>query len=456
MMLSACAGFSADGGMSGVRDSARLDATEIAKLQSPQDAQAVQTRVDALLQEKLTLDAAVQIALLNNRTLQAAYNALGIAEADRVAARLPPNPVLSFARLAGGGEIEVETGIGTDLLALLTLPARGKAADLAFKASQLEAAEATLALAVQTRIAWTRAVSAREIAAEEATALEATRLAGRFTKSLVESGALGRSDEAASRIALTESEVAYERARADAEMQRERLIALLGLWGPQADTLKLPRSLGPLPKKTRDQASLEQDAIASRLDLEQARLALQRLDQSYGLTAATRFIESAEGAALSKRVDTDDATHSHERGFDLTVSLPVFDFGGTRQRRAQEEYLQAANLLAARAVDVRSEARTAWTAYRSALSIARKYRSGLVPQLGIVTEETLLSYNAMQVDVYALLADVRRGTAARIAAKRAKADFWIADANLAAVTRVQTNPTGPSGQEQPNEEQGHD
>lgn len=457
-MLSACAGFSNDGGMSGVRDALRLDATEIAKLQSPADAQAAQTLIDALLQGKLTQDAAVQIALLNNRNLQAAYNALGIAEADRVAANLPPNPVLSFAKLAGGGEVEVETGIGTDLLGLLTLPARGRAADLAFKADQLEAAEATLALALQTRIAWTRAVSAREIAAEEARALEATRLAGRFTVSLVETGALGRSDEAASRIAVTESEVAYERARADEVMQRERLVALLGLWGPQADSLNLPASLGSLPKEARDATTLEQDAIASRLDLERARLVLQQLDQSYGLTAATQFIDSAEGAALAKRVDGDDATHSHERGFDLAVSVPLFDLGGTRQRRAQEKYLQAANLLAAKAVDIRSETRNAWTAYRSALSIARKYRNGLVPQLGIVSEETLLSYNAMQVDVYALLSDVRRGTQARIAAKRTKADFWIADANLGAVTQIPTNPTGPSDQGEPtnDEEQGHD
>ena len=51
-------------------------------------------RVKALLGNDLTAEAAVQIALLNNRKLQAVYNRLGIAQADLVQAGLPPNPIL--------------------------------------------------------------------------------------------------------------------------------------------------------------------------------------------------------------------------------------------------------------------------------------------------------------------------------------------------------------------------
>ena len=46
----------------------------------------------------------MQIALLNNRGLQAAYNELGVAEADRVQASLPPNPTFSLSRIAGSVE----------------------------------------------------------------------------------------------------------------------------------------------------------------------------------------------------------------------------------------------------------------------------------------------------------------------------------------------------------------
>ena len=65
-------------------------------------------RVKALLRQPLSADRAVQIALLNNRGLQAAYNALGLAEAAMVQASLPPNPTFSLERIAGGGALEIE------------------------------------------------------------------------------------------------------------------------------------------------------------------------------------------------------------------------------------------------------------------------------------------------------------------------------------------------------------
>ena len=44
-----------------------------------------------------------RLRLLNNRELQAAYNALGLSEAAMVQASLPPNPTFSLERIAGGG-----------------------------------------------------------------------------------------------------------------------------------------------------------------------------------------------------------------------------------------------------------------------------------------------------------------------------------------------------------------
>src|SRR5437773_1695629 len=56
------------------------------------DAQ-VDQEVHALLQDKLTVDGAIQVALLNNRELQALYAELGVAHADLVQAGLLSNPV---------------------------------------------------------------------------------------------------------------------------------------------------------------------------------------------------------------------------------------------------------------------------------------------------------------------------------------------------------------------------
>ena len=96
---------------------------------------------------RLTADAAVQIALLNNRGLQAAYNELGIAEAQRIQQSLPPNPSFSISRLTGAAEIEIERQIVGSILALLTLPARADIASERFRRAQLAAALETLRVA---------------------------------------------------------------------------------------------------------------------------------------------------------------------------------------------------------------------------------------------------------------------------------------------------------------------
>ena len=67
-------------------------------------------------------DAATQVALLNNRALQASYAQLGLAEADRVQAGRLPNPGFSFSRLRRGDELELERSVHIDLLRVLLLP----------------------------------------------------------------------------------------------------------------------------------------------------------------------------------------------------------------------------------------------------------------------------------------------------------------------------------------------
>ena len=63
---------------------------------SAADASLAQGEVSRLLHAPLSADAAVQIALLNNTGLQAAYNRLGVAEAVMVQSSRPPLPIFGF------------------------------------------------------------------------------------------------------------------------------------------------------------------------------------------------------------------------------------------------------------------------------------------------------------------------------------------------------------------------
>jgi outer membrane protein TolC len=53
------------------------------------------------------MDDAVQIALLNNRGLQASYGELGISEADLVQAGRLPNPGFMFSRTHGNNDLSI-------------------------------------------------------------------------------------------------------------------------------------------------------------------------------------------------------------------------------------------------------------------------------------------------------------------------------------------------------------
>src|SRR5262245_11976131 len=138
--LTGCASFSPDAGMGAVTGIAATELRKDAlKIDGDEAAAASRARVRRLLASTLLVDAAVQIALLNNRGLQAAYNELGIAEAAMVEASLPPNPVLSISRLSTPVELDIERRIVADVLALATLPARADIAADRFNQAKLRA-----------------------------------------------------------------------------------------------------------------------------------------------------------------------------------------------------------------------------------------------------------------------------------------------------------------------------
>jgi hypothetical protein len=124
-LLGGCASFSEDGGLDAIQSATRTHIPQdVVWTRDDASRGAAQARVDALLAHPLSADDAVQIALLNNPGLQAAFNTLGIAEADWVAAQRLPNPGFSIGRLTQGSEVEWERSLHLNLARLLTMPMR--------------------------------------------------------------------------------------------------------------------------------------------------------------------------------------------------------------------------------------------------------------------------------------------------------------------------------------------
>src|SRR6266850_6798145 len=197
LLLSGCATFSPDGGMTVVADVASQTLKkDVVSIRTEGDAQRANAAVQGLLRRGLTVDTAVQISLLSNSGLQASYNELALAEADFVGESLPPNPTFSISRIAGNGALEIERQVVGDILALATLPFRSGIARERFRQAQLRAALETLRLAAEVRRVYFRTVAANEMVGLLTDAKSTAESTAQLARKLGETGALNKLDQA--------------------------------------------------------------------------------------------------------------------------------------------------------------------------------------------------------------------------------------------------------------------
>lgn len=433
LALSACKTFSPDGGMDLVSEVAGRELRkDVVAVRSENDAEAARSVVARLLKRPLTAETAVQIALVNNRGLQAAYNELGIAETVMVQQSLPPNPAFSISRISGSVETEIDRQIVANILALATLPMRTEIAAERFHQAQLLTALETLRVAAETRRNYYRAVAARELADFLGQANSAAETAAKLATRLGETGAMNKLDQAREQVFYADLTTQLSNARQRATSEREQLVRSLGLWGGDLN-FTLSNGLAAVPRRPQTLLGIEREAVSRRVDLQIARIDLETLAKSYGLTQATRFINVLDAGYADKITkDKESGARMRERGFTVAFEVPIFDFGEVRVRQAEQIYLLAVNRLAERAVNVRSEARDAYRVYRTTYDIARHYDGEVLPLRKIISDETQLRYNAMQIDVFSLLAEARQRITATIAAIEAKRSFWLAQTDLTA------------------------
>jgi outer membrane protein TolC len=402
---------------------------DVVAIRSVEDAQHTDDAVKRLVRHTLSVDTAVQVALLNNRGLQAAYNELALAETDLVQESLPPNPTFSISRIAGGGAVEIERQVIGNILALATLPFRSEIARKRFHRAQLRAGLETLRLASDVRRSYYRAVAANEMVGLLTNAKATAEATAKLATKLGETGSLNKLDQAREQVFYAETTADLASARQEATSLRERLARLMGLWDGDLG-FRTPTRLPVLPKRPQSLPGIEVDAVTHRIDLQIARMELEALAKSLNLTEATRFVTLLDAAGIAKTTRESDGSRFRERGFDIQRQIPIFDGGEVRMRQATEIYNQAFNRLTEKAVNVRSEARDAYRTYRSTYDIARQYEREVLPLRKIITEEMQLRFSSMQVDVFALLVEARQRIASMRAAIEAKRSFWLAQSDL--------------------------
>lgn len=391
------------------------------------DAQAIAQRVGELLAGPLAREDAVTLALLNNPSLARRWAELRIDAAERVRASRPPNPALHLARLQRGDERETERGVSIDLLGLLAWPATRGAANRHYEAARQSALRDALLLARDTRLAWTGAVAAGAKLAHARATADAAGTARLYAERLA---AAGNASALAARRAQAfdaEAGIALARAQADAAASREALVRLLGL--ADDGQLQLPASLPDLPAQPVDEAATSQRAIDERTDVKAARLRADATARSLRLARTTRVINVLETGYQSNRSNQAPT----QTGFEVTLELPLFDFGSARTASARARWEAAVADVTAVALRAQSQTREAWLRYRTSHDIATRYRDEVLPVTAAITREMILRHNGMLVGPFELIDQAHAQAGATARWQAALRDFWIADAQLAAV-----------------------
>ena len=428
-LLGGCASFSPDGGFSLVADAVKAESGKDAIwVRNDQDRAARDARVAGLLGKgPLSADDAVQVALLNNRGLQAELAELGVAEADLVQAGRLPNPRFSVHRVSGDHHYALERAIAFNIFSLVTMPLATEVEKRRFAGAQQRAILQVLRTSAEVRKAWIEAVAAEESLRYMRQVSVSAEAGAELASRMARAGNWSALARAREQGFYADAMLGVARAEQSANGTRERLTRMLGLWGAQASNLALPERLPDLPSQAEDRPAIEREAMNRRLDVRAAVAESQALAANLDLSRATRFVSVVEIGASREKEAKDEP---YVTGYDISLELPLFDWGTARVTRAETLYRQAVDRAADTAINARSEVRGAYRHYRLSHDIAKHYRDEIVPLRKRVAEENLVRYNGMLIGVFDLLADARAQIASVGGYVEALRDFWIAEADL--------------------------
>lgn len=364
---------------------------------SPED-QLVASKVDSLLADTLTIDAAVQIAILNNRRLQMVYQQLGIVQADVVQAGLFRNPVFSggVGFPTQGGSPDLLLGLSFNFLDFLYIPLRKSISKANYEAAKLRVTAAVLEKAAQVKLTFLKVQAAKqnlEFQGQIVRALEGAYVAA---DELYKAGNIIELD-------YRTEQILFERAKVDLRIAEVQLVkrseALNRIMGISVDKINWTIE-GRLPG-TRSSSyvseAIEKLALESSLDLSALGQEIIAMGKAVGLTKREALFPQLElGAEFEREGDW-------EVGPEASISIPLFDQGQAKNAKARARLIKKQHEYAAQMVEIQSRARELVRQLDGIGSVLTDYETTLLPVQAKVTEQSQAQYNAMQIGVLQLL-----------------------------------------------------
>ena len=379
--------------------------------------------VQQLLARPLTAESAAEVALLNNHGVRAEVEELGIAEGRLAQSRRLPNPTVEGAmRFEGEGRPELEVGAMIDLTDLLLLASRSGAARAEVDAAKLSAIGSILDLSYDTRRAFYAYQAAAELLELRRTVLRSFDASADLASRLREAGNVTELDLASQRSLFEEARFELQEAEVGFTAARERLNALMGLWGKGTNWQAASR-LPDVPAAELELEKLESAAVDRSLDLAIAKSRFAGAAKRANLARAQGFLPELKAGVSAERQE------EWSVGPAIEVEVPLFYQGQGEVAVAKAQMRQQQEVYTDVAVTLRASARNAASRLAAKREAVLYYRKALLPLKQKIVEQTQLEYNAMLVGLFQLLQAKRdqvRSAAAYVDQHR---EYWIARTN---------------------------
>ena len=322
------------------------------------------------LDDGISEDEAVAVALWNNPQLRAAFADLSVARADLVEAGVLVNPDLQL--LFGVGSKPFELLLGTPIEALWQRPKRVAAAKLHLEKTSETLVQRGLDLARDVRLAHADYSAALDHARLHGELAKLTREIAELTKHRLRAGDISELDARLVEIEALRAGDRMQEASQEINIAWERLRPLMGLpkgsSSPSASETKVETlAIGATEE-------LVEIAVSSRPDMRAAELSVEAAGRRLGWERS-RTLGFVAPLLSSKAIGTSGI----KTGPGLAVEIPAFDRNQGKISRAKAEVEQAALRYAALREQVGFEVGQAAERLRQAQDTLGRIRDTLLP-----------------------------------------------------------------------------
>ncbi len=323
--------------------------------------------------DRLTLTDAVERAVTTDPSLQAALARVRVAMADAHQARLLPNPVLDIALRWGeglAGKPTIEAALAADLIEILRIPRRSRAADHRLRQAAADAVTVAIDVVAEVQERYAAAQAAGEVVPVLEQRLTLLGRLGAVAQSRLDAGEGTLSDVTTLEAQRVELEVELAEARLSRRQERLGLARLIGepssaaAWALDAWTVP---ELAPGAESRWIAVALEH-----RPEVQSVAWSLAALGDEMALASLWPW----EGTEIAVEAERDG---DWSFGPAVSVPIPVFDMGQAQKARVTAEQIEARHNLTLARRRVVEEVRLAYETLEASRDNLRRVQDVLVP-----------------------------------------------------------------------------